>query len=283
MQFEPAAALIGLREGLEALVVTGILLGMMKRFGHAAQARWVWLGALAGLAAAVLFGGIVRTGLQAWYDAGGADVLELTTGLVALAILTYMVLWMQRHTMGMMGSLRAKVAQAVEGGRWGLIASLSFFMVFREGVETVLFFAAKATEVGWSPLAASGALGFGLSALLAYAIFRLSLRIDFERFFAVTGFLLILLAAGVLVGTVGAAEAVGESHGWFTATAHAWDTSATLPDEGNWLGNLLHVFVGYVDHPSWAQVVAYVAFVGGMGLAYALSLRHRPAPPSRET
>jgi high-affinity iron transporter len=300
--FEPAAALIGLREGLEAFLVTGILLGVTRRLGARLQAQAVWLGAAAGLAASIVFAFIVQVGLDAWYQRGGALLIEVSTGVVALGILTYMVVWMYRHTMQSMAAMRTKMAGARDSGRWFLVASLAFLVVFREGVEAVLFFAAKAAAGSpWTSLGLSGIAGFAISGLIVIAIFRVAVRVNIQHFFAITGGLLILLSAGVLVGTAGAAEELGAQHALWQASPAAYDARCTFPHEShdanetaeagcpkpqgetaNPLAAVLHTLVGYEDHPTWTQAVAYLAFVLGFGGWYARMVwGTRPSPPSK--
>jgi len=276
-----AAILVGLREGFEACLLVGILLGMVTRLGHAGQRRTVWTGALLGLAASVAAGSALA-GLEGWYEGSHGDALiEVATGVVALALVVYMVLWMQRQTAGMAGGLHTKMVEALSTGRSGVVAALAFLVVLREGIETVLFYAARAATEPWLALATSGVLGLAAAALLAAGVFRLSVRVNMERFYALTGYLLILLAAGILVGAVGAAEELGADHHLWTPSPQAWDLSGPLPsDGGNALGNLLHVLVGYEAQPTWAQVVAYVLFVGGLGAWHAWMQRQ---PRHRQT
>ncbi|MFO1533087.1 MAG: FTR1 family protein, partial [Thermoplasmatota archaeon] len=228
---------------------------------------------------------------------GGETTIELVTGAVALAILVYMVVWMYRHTMGTMATLRDRIEKASQTGSRYVAAFLAFVVVFREGVEAVLFFAARSTETPWPVLGFSGLLGFAASAFLVMGIFRVAVHIHMQRFFALTGALLILLSAGVLVGTVGAAEEVGAGHGW-PGSGNAWDLRGGFAVEdgcrvdadpcpaaeevhGNAAAAMLHTLVGYDDHPSWAQVVAYLLFVGGFGGWTLSKLRRKTAPASR--
>lgn len=293
--FDAAALLIGLREGLEAFLVTGILLGMTKRFGRPEQGAWVLGGAGLGLAAAFVLALAVRAGLDTWYQAGGgAALIAFVTGAVALGILVYMVLWMYRHTMGTMSTLHRKVEAAAAAGKGAVPAFLAFVVVFREGVEAVLFFAARAGSTSWQVLGISGLLGFTASAFLVLGIFRVAVHIHMQRFFAFTGALLVLLSAGVLVGTVGAGEELLASHGGAASPA-AFDARSAFPVEdgclvdadpcppadavhGNAVAAVLHTVVGYEDHPSWAQAVAYLLFVVGFGGWTLRNAWPRPKP-----
>jgi FTR1 family protein len=290
MQVEAAALVIALREGLEAFVVLGIVVVMLRRFGHPTKARIAMLGALAGLAASAL---IALAFEEAFARYVGGALFEAIVGVVALAILVYMIAWMQRHTTVLTGKVQEKVRKAVDEGRWGLIASLGFLIVFREGVETVAFFAARSAEgASWASLGLSAALGILLAGLAALGIFRLSLHVNMRRFFAVTGVLLILVSAGLLVSTVHEAEEVGEEHG-IEETPLLWDLRASFPHEDQCIGGeangtcightvtanpvagTLRVFLGYSDHPTLLQGAAWLAWVGGFGGWYALSLRRR--------
>jgi high-affinity iron transporter len=292
MQFEAAALVIGLREGLEAFVVLGIVMGMLQRFGHPAKARAALLGALVGLAASALIAVVLD---EAFDQYVGDALFEAVVGIAALAILVYMIVWMQRHTASMTGRMHDRLKRAAEEGKWAVIASLGFVVTFREGVETVAFFAARSAEgASWAALGLAGLVGFGAAALVAFGIFRLSLRVNMRRFFAVTGVLLILISAGLLVSTVHEAEEVGEEHG-VEETPLLWDLRATFPHEdqciggevngtcaghvatANPLAGMLRVFLGYSDHPTVLQGVAWLAWVGGFGGWYAASLRRRKA------
>jgi high-affinity iron transporter len=288
MQLEAAALVIALREGLEAFVVLGIVVVMLRRFGHPGKARIAILGALAGLAASAIIALLFE---EAFSQYVGDALFEAIVGVVALAILVYMIVWMQRHTITLTGKVQAQVRKAVDEGKWALIASLGFLIVFREGVETVAFFAARSAEgADWLSLGLSGLLGFAAAAVAAFGIFRLSLHVNLRRFFAVTGILLILVSAGLLVSTVHEMEEIGEANG-IEETPLLWDLRSSFPHQANCLaetngtctqevaGNpaagVLRVFLGYSDHPTVIQGIAWLAWIGGFGGWYALSLRRR--------
>src|SRR5687767_7478269 len=94
---DPAALLIGLREGLEALLIIGILLGLLRRLGHADKGRYVWLGAGLGVVASIALGLAVQLLFATFFEDGpGAAYFEIGVALVAVGILTYMVLWMEK-------------------------------------------------------------------------------------------------------------------------------------------------------------------------------------------
>jgi high-affinity iron transporter len=270
---DAAALLIGLREGLEALLVLGILLGILRRLGHADRSRHVWIGAGLGVLASIGVGLLVNAAFKAWFEETGAAVFEVVVALVAVGILTYMVLWMYKHTSTLVASVKEKAALAAKEGRWAFIGGLAFFTVFREGLETVLFYGARLADIGWPTLIVSGAIGFAISAVLAYAIFRMTVQVSLRAFFGITGFLLIFIAAGLLVHVVHAASDLG----WIPHGEPLWDTSGSLPDEDHWLGGPLHALVGYEDQPTALQLLLYLGYLVGVGGWYASRLSPKAA------
>ncbi|HET6399685.1 MAG TPA: FTR1 family protein [Candidatus Thermoplasmatota archaeon] len=259
---DPAAVLIGLREGLEALLVLGILLGLVRRFGHPEKQGLLWLGALAGVVASVAVGVLVARYALSWFeDGGGAALFEVVVALTAVAILTYMVVWMQKHTTDLLAKARRAAEAAATDGRWVVLASLTFVTVFREGLETVLFFAARSSQVSWSVLVVSGLVGFAISAAIAALVFGLTVKVDLKRFFGITGILLVFIAAGLLIHVAHAAADLG----WIGHGEPLWDTSGALPDHDHWLGGPLHALFGYEDQPTALGLLLYLGYLVGVG------------------
>jgi high-affinity iron transporter len=269
---DPAALLIGLREGLEALLIIGILLGMLKRLGHADKGRYVWLGAGLGVLASIGLGILVQVLFAAFFEDGpGAAYFEIGVALVAVAILTYMVLWMEKHTRTLVDTVKRETQRAAVEGRWILLGSLAFFTVVREGLEVVLFYAARLNDLGWGPLLA-------LSAIVVYAFFRLTVKVSLRAFFGITGLMLVVIAAGLLVHVVMAATDVG----LLPAGEPMWDTSGSLPDSEHWLGGPLHAFFGYSATPTALQLLLYFGYLVGVGGWY-VSRIVKPSAQRRTT
>jgi high-affinity iron transporter len=273
MAIDGGALLIGLREGLEALLVLGILVGMLRRFGHPEKGKLLWLGAAAGVLASVLVGLLIEQFVATWFESqGGAALFEIVVALTAVSILTYMVIWMQKHTTQLLDTARRAVKTAVDDGRWAVLATLAFVTVFREGLETVLFYSARSGEVPWMDLILSGVIGFAVSAVIAFAIFRLTVKVDLRKFFAITGTLLVFIAAGLLIHVAHAMADLG----WIGHGTPLWDTSAILPDEDHWLGGPLHALIGYEDQPTAFGLLLYLTYLVGIGGFYLASLVRAP-------
>jgi len=192
---------ITLREGMEIALVVGLILAYLNRTGRLALRRYVYLGvllaALASLAGAAAFG---LLGLDVKNEA-----LEGTLLAVAAALVLTLILWMRRASRGMKQYVEAQLAaltrQAERRQGWGLLG-FTFFMVFREGVEIVLFLAALSLATGGWLQFLGGAAGLGLAALLGVLFFQGSIHIDLRRFFSITSLVLIVLVVQLLAGSV---------------------------------------------------------------------------------
>lgn len=268
MPFVPEAALIALREGLEAFLIVGILLGLVLKLGRPDAKRWVWLGLAGGIAASLVVGLLVQAFLlDTFEERGGAEWFELIAALAAVGVLTYMVFWMWKHTRNLMATLGKKVREALTANTLWVITFLVFSSVLREGLEVVLFYGALAGRSAGFDLAWSGLIGMVLSVAIVVAILKSTMRFDLQKFFAITGLLLVFIAAGLLVHSVHAATDLG-------LLDHAdavWDTSGALSDDSV-VGRVLHALVGYTSQPTLLQAVLYFGYLFGVGIAYLASL-----------
>ncbi|HWG89532.1 MAG TPA: FTR1 family protein [Candidatus Thermoplasmatota archaeon] len=279
MEFVAEAALIALREGLEALLITGILLGLVTKLGRPDARKHVWFGFAAAVLVSLVAGYLVQAYLLEAFEAhGGAEIFELVAALSAVVVLTYMVFWMWKHTRELLTTVRAQVAAALTAGTLGTIVFLTFASVIREGLEVVLFYGALVSRSSPFDLAWSGLLGFLLSAAIVWAILRGTAKVDLQKFFAITGILLVFVAAGLIVHSVEAATALG----LLQPQQAIWDMTGVLTDDSA-LGRVLHATLGYTAMPTLLQALLYFAYVFGVGGAYlwGLGLFHRRATGNR--
>jgi high-affinity iron transporter len=277
--FVTEAALIALREGLEALLITGILLGLVVKLGRPDARKHVWFGFAAAVVASIVAGWLVQRYLLAFFEErGGAEWFELGAVAVAVVVLTYMVFWMWKHTRGLMAVMRHQVESALTRGALLSIVLLTFASVIREGLEVVLFYGALAGRASAFDLAWSGLVGLLVSAVIVVALLKGAARFDLAGFFAITGALLVLVAGGLLVHGVSAAMGLGI----LAPAPSLWDMSALLPDEGA-VGRVLHALIGYTSTPTLLQALLYFGYLGGIGGAYLVSLGlfHRKTPGGR--
>jgi high-affinity iron transporter len=114
-------------------------------------------------------------------------------------------------------------------------------------------------------------LGLGTAILLGWSFFATTIRLDLRRFFQVTGYLLLLFAAGLVARGVGEMVLVG----WIPALIeHVWDLGGVISTE-----SVLGQTLGYSASPSLMQVLAYAAYFGTVLLGlWAAGRRRHPEP-----
>jgi high-affinity iron transporter len=272
-----ATFVIALREGLEAALVVSILLAYLHKVGRSDQTRLVWIGTAVALVTSVLAGTVIFV-VGAEFEGRTEQLFEGFVTLAAVVVLTWMIFWMRRQGGRLRGELQDKVDTALVGG--GLaIASLAFFAVLREGVETALFFyaAAQGTAAagGVAAQVVGATLGLALAVTLGVLLYRGGIRLDLRTFFRVTGVALVVVAAGLFAYSLHELQEAGLLP-FLTATA--FDIASTLPDDAG-PGALLRSLVGYNADPTWLEVVGwlgYLLIVGGLFLRPAAA----PAPAS---
>ncbi len=252
--------LTGLREGVEAALIVGIIAGYLVQIGRADRLRVIWIGVAAAIAASV---GI---GVAAFLLLGGLEgdtekLIEGFTSLLAVGILTYMLFWMRKQAVSLGADLRKGVDRALASASIVGLAALAFTAVIREGIETALFLlgqttaASEANAGSWVVLGAL--VGLLVATLIGVAIFRAGVRLNLAAFFKVTGAALVVIAAGLL--SYGAHELI--ELGLLPAIVDpVYDLSAVLPHtEG--IGQFLRAIVGYSATPELSALLLQVTYL----------------------
>ncbi len=280
------AFLLSLREGIEAALIIGIVLGSLVRIRRSDLAPAVWWGVLAATALSVLAAvGLTAVGFE--LEGQAEEIFEGVTMFVAAGILTWMVFWMSAQARHIKGELEAGVSQAAMTTGAMALFWLAFVAVVREGLELAIFLAAAVfagdagdASVSAAQTVAGAILGLGTAALLSWTLFATTLRLDLRRFFQVTGVLLILFAAGLVAHGVHELNDAGIIP---AVVAHVWDFSALIPED-SFVGTLLATLFGYNADPSLTEVLAFVGYLAVVGVAwYLIGHRHRPVEASAPT
>ena len=185
---------IALREGLEASLIVGILIAYLKKSERTILLKSLWFGVFSAIGAALLFGGVLSftsTNLSDEHE----KIFAGTTGIIAVALVTWMIFWMKKTARFMKLELEQKASAAISAGALSLAA---FTAVAREGLETSLFLYAN-FKADTNAVASTIGLLLGISASIAlgYAIYKGAIRFNLALFFKVSGVALILVAANV--------------------------------------------------------------------------------------
>jgi FTR1 family protein len=268
---------IGLREGVEAALIVSIIATFLRQEGRTDALRWVWTGVIAA-ALICLAVGIGLEILNEDLPQRQQEQLETVVGAVAVGIVTFMVIWMRKHAAGLAGELRESTASALKQGSVGALIGMAFFAVFREGIETAVFLVAVFQNADDPGSAGAGAiLGLLLAVVIGFAIYRGGIKLNLTRFFRLTGLVLVLVAAGLVAGTLHTANEAGWiNFGQDTAFDLSW-----LVVPGTWTAALLTGMLGLQPEPTVVEVVGYLAYATP-GIAYILiPARKSPAKEHR--
>lgn len=270
-------ALIGLREGLEASLVVAILVAFLVRTGRRAELPRVWLGVAVAVAVSVgVTLGLTLTQQALTFEA--QEALGGSLSIIAVGFVTWMIFWMRSHGRTLSAELEGSLDRAVAMGPWAVVV-MAALAVGREGLETAVFFFAAAQAAGQTAGPLLGFLiGIAVAVALAYLIYRGALRIDLGRFFTVTGFLLVFVAAGILAYGVHDLQEAGILPGLSTL---AFDVSAAVPPD-SWHGTLLKGVLNFSPRTTVLEAVVWTAYVAVV-LALFLRPARRPVPDARTT
>ena len=266
---------IGLREGLEAALIVGIIAAFLGQQARRDALRQVRIGT----ATAVGICGAIAIALQAISSdlpQQQQEGLETVVGALAVVMVTYMIIFMRRHARGLKGDLEGAAASALASGSSRALVAMAFLAVLREGFETAVFLLATFHASGDATTSWLGAvIGILLAAAIGYGIYCGGVRLNLARFFKITGMVLVLVAAGLVMTAFHTASEAG----WLTAgQSQAFDLT-WLVRPGTPVSSLLTGVLGIQPYPAWIEVIAWLAFLVPMAVIAAWpSGRRRPSP-----
>jgi high-affinity iron transporter len=294
---------IALREGVEAALVVGLVLALLQKAQQGALKLQVYFGVFAGLGVS----GLVGLGLSGLLKAAQSSnrpyaevllpLLKVSFSLTAIAMLTWMLVWMTHQAKTIKTDLEGALTQVLEEpqqAKWG-VWTLVFVAVLREGIETALFTVAQLQQ-GWMPVAGAF-VGLLTAAGIGWALFNLGIRINLKHFFQVMGLFLLLIVGGLVIGTCKQLDLLfgllNAQFAWASQVCFAssvagsarscllgpllWDAHPILPDS-RFPGLLLKTLLGYRDRLYVGQAIAYVAFLSSAGTLYWRSLKQSRGP-----
>lgn len=272
-----ANLLIGLREGLEAALVVGILIAYVVKIGRRDVLKRIWLGVALAVALALTLGAVLTFGAYG-LSFEAQEIIGGTLSLVAAAFVTWMIFWMLRTARTLGGHLRDDVNRHLGGAGWGLVL-VAFLAVGREGIETALFIWAAVQATGETTLPLAGAaIGIAIAVVLGYLIYRGALKINLSRFFSWTGVFLVIVAGGVVSYGIHDLQEAGVLPGLYNL---AFDVSGAVPPT-SWYGTLLKGTLNFSPATTWLEAIAWVAYVVPVLTVFLLTIRRNRAPRPTE-
>ena len=295
------AFLIGLREGLEAALVVGILVSYLTKLGRRDVLPRLWLGIGLAIGLAVGVGALLTFGAYA-LTTQAQEIIGGVLSLLAVGLVTWMIFWMQKAARNLKKTLEGELDKALAvGSLWGIVI-VGFVSVAREGIETALLLWSMVESAGAAPQALAGALlGLAISVCLGWLIARGMVKLNLGTFFTWTGGLLIIVAAGVLAYGLHDLQEAGVLPGPFSALAtldpatgavgigaagfpfgYAFDVSHVVAPGGT-LATLLQATVGFMPAMTWVQVIGWALYLAVVGGLFLSRVQRRPRPAVQPT
>ncbi len=267
--------LVGLREGLEAALVVGILVAYLVRTDRRDLLGRIWLGV--GIAVAVSLGaGAALTYGPRGLSFEAQEAIGGTLSIVAVGFVTWMVFWMARTARALKAELEGRMGLAIAAG--GGLVVVALLAVGREGLETALFLWAAAQATGSSTQPLLGALlGLCVAVVLGVLVYRGAVTLDLAAFFRWTGALLVVVAAGVLAYGVHDLQEAGILPGLGRI---AFDVSAQVPPS-SWYATLLKGTINFSPRTTVLEAVAWLAYLVPVMTLFVRTVRRGSSPRRR--
>ena len=255
--------IIVFREVLEAALIVGIVLSYIKRQNLNSFIVYVWSGTAAGVGASAL-GAVLFAWLAGGFSGRSEELFEGIVMLAGAVLLTTLILWIIKEE-NHIKKLESRVEQHTVAHRGVGLFFVIFIAVFREGVETIIFFhSLTITQGGWQWIGA--AIGFVCALLLGFLIFIVEKKIRLGLFFKVTNIFLLLFAGGMIAYGIHELQDAGVVP---VLIKHIYDINPVVVKEGayplfhdeGYIGGILKELIGYNGNPSFLEMTIYIAYI----------------------
>jgi high-affinity iron transporter len=211
------AALIPIREGLEALLVVGTLLTFATKAKSKPAKRWVWGGAIVGMLICIIVGAIVSFVLSSIAFGNNNTLINGWSGVIASIMLLYVSYWLHRNSdiKKWNSFIHTKSQKAMTSGRMLTFAGISFLAIVREGLETVIFLIGMVGKMSKLQLTGGIMVGFAILFVIGFLMLKVGMKLPLKPFFLISSCIVFYLCfkfmgsgvhslqmAGVLPSTV---------------------------------------------------------------------------------
>ena len=259
--------LIALREGVEAALIVGVVAAYLVKVGRRNLLPKVWFGVIIAAALPLSLGAIMTWGPYT-LSFQAQEILGGTLSLVAVAMVTWMILWMSSNSRQFARKLREDTAaQLASGSEWGVVW-IAFIAVAREGIETALFVWATIKSSAENAIAAPAlgvVTGLLVAVVIGWLIYTGAARINLSIFFNITGLLLIFVAAGIVSYGIGDLQEASVIPGWGTPiydiTAYLDGSVYSWLTTSSWWWTLLEAMFNANASPTHLQLIGWVLYI----------------------
>jgi high-affinity iron transporter len=273
-----STAIIIFREILEIAMILGVVLAATR--GLPGRGVWIGGGFLAGLMGA----GLVAAFAEQISDAASGMGQEFFNAMIlftAAGVIGWTAVWVKTHAREMVAHMR-QVGQDVTNGalpRMSLAVIIGL-AILREGSEIVLFiYGMVLSHQSESSIVAGSVLGLVLGTIAGMMLYFGLITLSVKHMLKVTGWLLVLLVAGLSAQGAGYLSAAG----YFSSlSAPLWNSNWLLSDDSV-AGKALHSLIGYTAHPNAIELLFYAGTLCALVGITAWINRHKPAALPRQT
>lgn len=270
-----ATLVIGLREGLEAALIVGIIAAFLKRNGKSLTAMWI--GVVAAVILSILVGVTLNVVERALPQAE-QEAMETVIGAIAVVFVTGMIVWMRTHARFMKRELEDSATDALGHGTSLALAGMAFLAVLKEGFETSVFLLATFQASTSVTAAVIGAVvGILVAAAIGIGLYTGGVKLNLGKFFTVTGVFLVFVAAGLVISALRTAHEAG----WIVVGQQSTVDLSWLAPGGSIRAALITGVLGIPADPRAIEAVGWFAYLVPMLLITLLPASLRPSREHR--
>lgn len=192
--------LILLREGVEALIIVLSLASALKAAKQKKGLIWIYAGALVGILTSILAAVILKYSFPALSSGTNREIIEGVVGIFAVIMMIGIGIWLHSKS-----SVKAwkkymdtKLNLVLSTGSFISMFTLSFLAVFREGAETILFYAGIMPLITTANLLIGIALAIVALIIIGIIIVKASGKLSISKVFLVLSWLIYILGFKML-------------------------------------------------------------------------------------
>ncbi|MGQ4915703.1 MAG: FTR1 family iron permease [Candidatus Asgardarchaeia archaeon] len=256
--------IIAFREAFEAALIISVILAYLIKTGRKELTSYVWIGVFVAVITSLSLGVLLWSFYGALSEINRV-LFEALSAYIAVIILTFMIYWMTLKGKTIKREIEHRIELAITKGTIIGLVITSFIIVFREGIELVLFMTPFLISDTFGTVVGT-VLGISVSFVFSYIVFIAGVKLNIEKIFFFTSILLVLIAGGLLgYGThefVEYLEIVGINLGWLAESAY----NLNIPNDSLFhhkgiIGSIFAVMIGYTVNAEWIRVFLHVAYL----------------------
>ncbi len=176
------------REGLESALILGAILTYLEASRNDRFKKHVYLGILLAVVLTMITWFVAEFLID--ISGAGRELIEAVAGISAVAVLFWVSFWVLNkiETKKWIEFVKAKVWQATATGSFMVFVMLSFFTVYREGFETILFYQALLSYAKYMEFYVMAGLFVGLAVIIGvvFLIRKLGKKLPLRVLFGFT-------------------------------------------------------------------------------------------------